>query len=317
MVLVSAMAEVELKKEETANISLEFGTNGCNTSLLERFLIQLISENKCNYTAILAYISCILSIALNFSIFVIIVSDKTLRKKGNNVFTGSLALSDSFFSVAVIVLVSISKPGRDEVFLYTFTACLTFAIISIQTIGVVAIERLLVIVIFPFRRINTPKKMLLVCFCIWGFTISFSSVLLIAHKHDELGFIMSVWDVVILVNVYVSYALIYWSVKNHEKKVSDHRTQEINISKKLLKTFLIICVTCTVCWMPIITLTILEHFGKIDCNKNAYTHIFIISFNLALAYSIANPIVYGFRIHELRNAIGERFTSLWTLSVRQ
>ncbi|XP_033106763.1 G-protein coupled receptor GRL101-like [Anneissia japonica] len=313
------MAEVELETdEETANFSIELDTDGCNTSLIDRFLIQLTFNNKYNYTAILAYISCILSIALNVSIFVIVVSDKTLRKKGNNVFTGSLALSDSFFSVAVIVLVSICRAEREMMFLYTFTVCLTFAGISIQTIGVVAIERLLVVVIFPFKRnINTPKKMLFVCFCIWGFSISFACALLITHKEDEFGFIMSIWDVVIFVNVYVSYAVIYLVVKNHDKKVSKFRTQEFNTSKKLLKTFSIIIFTCTVCWMPIITLTVLDYFDKLDCNKTIYPHIFNISFILALAYSIANPIVYGLRINELRNAIDERFISLRNFTIAQ
>ncbi|XP_071959786.1 uncharacterized protein [Antedon mediterranea] len=271
--------------------------DSCNVTLADDLSDKLVNTKHKTISVTLA----VTSFLLNASMVLIIVTEKALRKR--NIFQVSLALSDICFAVCVFLLSYIGK-FESEV----FCICITFAVISIQAIGAVAVERFVVLVVFKFKkRAVATKSQIATCICIWFISLGTTSIFFIAGHTDHLSFVLSILDLIILATVYISYIIIYLSIKKHIRKMSNC-TSAAKKSKKLILTFSLIIVTCTICWFPLIVHTIVEHLGVNQCKRNVSIPGFFI---LALCYSIFNPIVYGLGINEIQIVIKERAMKLY------
>ncbi|XP_071948892.1 melanocortin receptor 4-like [Antedon mediterranea] len=283
----------------------------CDYTLKDILLFTFKTEERYLYCVVITYVLSILSLLLNIYMVYTFATEQTLHKR-HYLFTVSLAITDAIFALTSLVSVSVGQSVGQTGTLILSVVRTSSVMASFQTLEGIAVERLFVIVLYPLdKNINSPKRILSGIAVIWGVSAVVAGCLHFINEFDILSVIVPIWNLTILIVVTITYAVIYRAIFKHEKKISAHRSQELQLSKKLLKTFSIIICTCTVCWLPADILSIVDLILKDDyCTYDYFVDVHAMEYNLALAYSFINPLVYGLGILELRTLNKKRMESM-------
>ncbi|XP_033124234.1 adenosine receptor A3-like [Anneissia japonica] len=282
----------------------------CNFTLIEIVNYQLQTRSDTyNYYYIIVCIFCSISIVLNLHVILPFIFERDLRKR-HHILIGSLALSDCLFAVTILISTAGGNLKPNTRMLLSIIG-VAAAIISLQTLVAIAIERLFVIVLYPFdKNVNSPKRLFAVASMIWILSFTFTLLMNYLGNQKTLDNSLGIWNLLILLVLHVVYFIIYKSVARHEKKMASSRSRGFFVSKSLLKTFSIINGSCAVCWLPIDILRILDIFFDLSCKEEFYIDLYLIGFSLAVVYPVINPLVYGWRLKDLREATHRRMLRL-------
>ncbi|XP_033124155.1 sphingosine 1-phosphate receptor 2-like [Anneissia japonica] len=286
----------------------------CNFTWIEMVNYQLQTRSDTyNHYYIIICIFCSISIVLNLHVILSFIFEKDLRKR-HHIFIGSLALSDCLFSVTILISTAGGnlQPNTRKLLC---TIAVAAAIISLQTLVAIAIERLFVIVLYPFDKdVNSPKRLFAGASMIWILSFTFTLLMNYFGNQKKLDNILGIWNLSILLVLHVVYFIIYKSVARHEKKMAPSRSHVEYVSKRLLKTFSIVSGSCAVCWLPIDILKL--RIFDLSCKEEFYIDLYLFGFSLAVVYSVINPLVYGWRIKDLREATHRRMLRLCNMCRR-
>ena len=260
----------------------------------------------------------------NLLIIWAIHTEPTLRNTTNKIIE-SLAWTDflSSFLVTPLFTVSLAK-GK---WVFGNTVCwtqgfllITLAVATVDTVAVVAINRLLKVV-FPDsynKFFGTPRKTNLIIICVWGLSVSLALIPFIgwrkSYVYDPQYFLCDVvWDhanlayttILLLLSGYsataiitVSYAWIYIQYRRSSNNVKSHakggdienirlQLRQQQAENKVLMLTVAMVSFFIICWSPIIVLvTVIPHVNTIPARVKTATKI-IMSLN-----SAGNPIIY-------------------------
>ncbi|XP_033122533.1 G-protein coupled receptor 12-like isoform X2 [Anneissia japonica] len=177
-------------------------------------------------------------------------------------------------------------------------------LISLFAVSCVAIDRYIALVWAPmkYHLIVTPKSCTLAVIIVIA-SQTFVGILLNLYRQCEICFPMILF-LYIALNVTL-YIVIYKSIGNNRKSISIPR-HTLDESKRLLRTFCIIVGVFTltlglVCFMYIFLIV----NGTIPDPKTVITYY--LCYFLMTINSLANPIIYWFRLSEFRKAVKNIF----------
>ncbi|XP_071950894.1 adrenocorticotropic hormone receptor-like [Antedon mediterranea] len=238
----------------------------------------------------------------NAIVLLIVLKSKKFRNK-RNIFLFSLSLADFIVGLqSVLIYADIFNES------YVFGSILdAMFLVSMFSISAVCIERYIAIVGAPFtyKQIITLKRCLVVCFFIWDIPIT---VILVIYGYVYNRWTRFAFACVSLCSI-VANCILYYKIsleltKNDRKITEDFRNNMLGRSRKLIRSFTILLVISSVCWLPLCCFwTLAVIYETVDNNVNSENWLFC----LALSNSVINPIVYWFRLpgikEELQNLI--------------
>ena len=105
--------------------------------------------------------------------------------------------------------------------------------------------------------------------------------------------------------------MVYLESRRHEKQIAEQQVslearEKFLKEKKALKVSTTIVFIFIICYLPIMTLRVINFAFGVDKISSISTHvIFVSSVSLALINSFLNPLIYSVRLRQFRVAIIE------------
>ncbi|XP_071940965.1 adrenocorticotropic hormone receptor-like [Antedon mediterranea] len=291
--------------------SNETGSFLCNYSL-SGIYYQILGADEYHVNKVLFQITCVIAVLLNVFVILQFIVEKELRKR-SHIFTCSLALSDGLFAVFFLISVKIKNASTTSSIIVA-TVGISASLVSLFTLLAIAVERLLVIVLFPFNpNVNSARKIFFILALIWLFSFIFIGLLFAFGHLYEMETFLTIFKICLIHILHSIYFMIYRYVAKQDKKMEAHRFRgslqsntNVSTTRKLLKTFSIIISSYALCWLPINVTTLLDIFLNISCTSEIYIDVYAIAFNFAALYAVINPLVYGWRNKDIRKSVKKR-----------
>ena len=256
---------------------------------------------------------CLAALVGNSAILIAIKKTPTLHSPANVLLAG-LAISD--FAVGLIVeplLLTLLLPGTYGLTPSTYRViCLIYdnaayilCGVSFHTITATGVDRFLALQLhLRYNSIITTSRAILAVIAIWLW-LGFWSVLWL-EGFDILPPTAIAVFLLLIVN-FAIYLKIHLIVRRHQKQIQHQQLQTNNgnifrikmLKKSTLNTFLIfILMIC--CYVPITSLLATGH------GRTSFTALFITS-TIVFLNSSLNPLLYCWRVREIRAAIKQLF----------
>ena len=181
------------------------------------------------------------------------------------------------------------------------------------TITAISVDRLLALLLgLRYRQVVTLKRTYLVVIALWFVSIVFSAMYfwkpIITFWYGTLGIPLS------LITSILSYTKIFITLRNHQNQVQDHvpqpnQTNQLNVVryKKAISTAIWLQVSLVVCYLPCGVVTALATSGGRSSSvyQAWYYAVSLVYFNSSI-----NPILYCWKIEEVRQAVKDTITQL-------
>ena len=178
--------------------------------------------------------------------------------------------------------------------------------VSLCTQTAISVDRLLALLLgLRYRYVVTLKRAYVTVVTFWVLPTAFSATLF-WNPFTTLWYSIVV-IVLCLVTSIVSYTKIFLNLRHHQNQVQDHVQQpnqanQLNIEryKKAVYTAIWLQLTLVACYLPnIITLTLIAKSGL---SSSTY-HVWNYALSLLFLNSSLNPILYCWKIAEVRQAV--------------
>ena len=257
--------------------------------------------------------------ALNFVVLGAIWSKPTLHKPANILLLG-LALSDLAVGLIVqplfvVILIYEVQQGKYPVFRQVFRSIQAFFIsATVLTLTSVSVDRCLALILhLRYVAVVTVKKTLLVLCLIWLASVAYVVTFLIDNElHRSVSFF--VIALCILVNTLACWT-IYRICRRHRIQIQNQELPNqpeafgIKRYRKSLITMIVLLILLFVCYTPYICMRALTNFTDFPSSPRK---IFMLRLSSSLVYlnSSINPLVYCWRIPEMRVAMKQFWKSL-------
>ncbi|XP_033113746.1 adrenocorticotropic hormone receptor-like [Anneissia japonica] len=244
---------------------------------------------------------CALTFLTNLLVFIVLITDTKLHKK-QNAFIGLLSLADMSYSISTFLAIHKNPVGsgyRGVLWSIADGALLT----SVLALAAIAIDRYIALIWAPFRYniIVTPKRCVTVCLLlVFGPFVLFSIIYAFFDNTTANVTITCVTAAIIIMNTCI-YRNIYKQLQRKQVGIPVMQ-QDLEESKKLLMTFTIIVGIFIITWTPLIILTLTTGVLGLFGNGRSYFLMMIIGYEIGMVNSLANPIIYWFRMPTFRRA---------------
>ncbi|XP_033112975.1 adrenocorticotropic hormone receptor-like [Anneissia japonica] len=253
----------------------------------------------------------VLAASENTVVLYLVMASKKLRIK-RNVFLFSLSLAD--FAVGILSFLIFFNIFYESI---VFVAVLdAMFLVSMFSISAVAIERYIVIVAAPFtyKQVITFKRCIIVCVLFWILTISlFIAVYAyVYNKYTRLVF--CIFSLITIIASYILYFRISVSLRKNDQNVTKHLGQNaVGRSQKLIRSFGILLVVATICWLPLCCFFIIAVFDE-SVDENVF--VLNVLYCLSVSNSLINPFIYWYRLPEIKEGIYD-LACCWRPGVRE
>ena len=185
--------------------------------------------------------------------------------------------------------------------------------VSLFTITAISVDRLLALLLgLRYKQVVTLKRTYGVVIALWFVSTVFSVMFFWKP-------IITLWYGTVaiplgLITSILSYTTIFFALRNHQNQVQDHvqqpnQTNQLNIAryKNAVSTAIWLQLTLVVCYLPYGVVTALATSGgrSSSVDKAWYYVVSLVYLNSSL-----NPILYCWKIEEVRQAVKETIKQL-------
>ena len=163
---------------------------------------------------------------------------------------------------------------------------------------------------YNYSKVFTKTRVLMASTAAWFITAT-AHVLLYIDQSAWFNPITSAFVGAILVFVIFSTVMVYLESRRHEKQIAEQQVslearEKFLKEKKALKVSTTIVFIFIICYLPIMTLRVINFAFGIDKISSISTHvIFVSSVSSALINSFLNPLIYSVILRQFRVAIIE------------
>ena len=280
-----------------------------------------INASQAKLVEIFAGLSIFLAIALSFGNVVILSALYRVSSiyPPTKLFFRCLAATD--LCVGLIVqplyttsIMSYAMEMNENVSYYTGKICATSSTIlcgvSLLTTTVISVDRLLALLLgLRYRTFVTLRRARFVITCIW---IMMATIAMIGlWKADVFNKVTSVMTVLSLITWISSYAKIYLTLRKHQTQIQKDSTHgqpymvgfAVNIARyrKTVSSILWVQLALLACYAP---------YGIVAGMKINTLACYLVSSALVHLNSTLNPILYCWKIREVRKAVKDTIQQL-------
>ncbi|XP_078344472.1 adenosine receptor A3-like [Oculina patagonica] len=308
-------------------------TNSSTCQTLQPFLDIEARENLPQFYIIASISACALDFimcftTLLFNMVVILAIWRTpLLHQPRNVLLCSLAVSDFFvglttqpsFLVAEISLLL----GNMElyclaVFIHFYTSWM-FNGVSFLTLSAISFERYLALRFhLRYAELITNTRVFITVIIFWSIWVTWITLLWFWAKSKLLTHILIALCILISTIDAWCYFIIYKTVKRHNKQIQDSQQQTHQSMvryRRTTNTMIILISAFALSYFPfIITTAISASQAKEDMRTSAAHCLAVV---VIFANSTANPLIYFWRVAELRETAKQAFRKLIPKKVKQ
>lgn len=284
------------------------------------------------------YIQLVISITINgltfpFTAFFngclifYIIREPTLRQKKSNVLIGYQAVTDLAVGVVAQPLFIATQLCRITGQCRTCAVDSAFYYVAIVTCGssihhliLIAWERYVAIKhALRYRLIVTTNRLLAGTITAWLVEIIFTVIFFVGIRQPLINDIIVVVVLLICFSIIAYfYTAIYLESRRHRNQIIKATTLQhgMNLSRKMefkaAKTTALVVGCLLTCYAPALAVLITMHFIFSITSSNASLWVCIFSWKntFFLLNSLFNPLIYGWRIHEIREIMARTFK--WT-----
>ena len=280
-----------------------------------------INASQAKLVEIFAGLSIFLAIASSVGNFVILSALYRVSSiyPPTKLFFRCLAATD--LCVGLIVqplyttsIMSYAMEMNENVSYYTGKICATSSTIlcgvSLLTTTVISVDRLLALLLgLRYRTYVTPRRARFVITCIW---IMMATIAMIGlWKADVFNKVTSVMTVLSLITSMSSYGKIYLTLRKHQTQIQKDSTHgqpyvvgfAVNIARyrKTVSSILWVQLALLACYAP---------YGIVAGMKINTLACYLVSSALVHLNSTLNPILYCWKIREVRKAVKDTIQQL-------
>ena len=230
----------------------------------------------------------------------------------------SLALTDlcvglfaePFFVTFLITLENGSKNICSQVIIISVSIYICFGLLSLFTLTAISVDRLLALLLgIRYRQVVTFKRVLVIVICFWTLCVTFSVTSFWTYEFLKYyGFISVLLCVVISTCCYIK---IYRKLFHHQAQIQEHVHQgqqnghaPLNIARyrQTVSTALWVQLMLVTCYLPA---GIVTAFIAVDEMTAVLFMAWTFSLTLTFLNSTLNPILYCWKIRDMRRAVVE------------
>ena len=190
-----------------------------------------------------------------------------------------------------------------------FTTSTILSLVSLLTLTAVSVDRLLALLLgLRYRQVVTLKRTRFIIIAFWVLPAGFTTASLFWKLRIILSYRAIVTSVCLVTSTF-SHTKIFFTLRRHQNQVQDHfqqpnQTNQLNIARfrKAVSTALWLQFTLIVCYLPLV---ISGNLFRKTKRSSSYIVAFSYTFTLVLLNSSLNPILYCWKIDEVRQAMKE------------
>ena len=188
-----------------------------------------------------------------------------------------------------------------------------FCGVSVLTLTAISVDRLLALLLgLRYRQVVTLKRTYVIVIAIWVVCTVSSATRFWNLLITVLCFII-VTSLCLVISIF-SYTKIFLTLRHHQNEVQDHvqqpnQTNQLNIAryKKAVSTAIWLQLTLVACYLPYnLVMVLLSYSGE----SSFLCYALIYTITLLCLNSSLNPILYCWKIEEVRQAVKETIRQL-------
>ena len=183
-----------------------------------------------------------------------------------------------------------------------------FCGVSVLTLTAISVDRLLALLLgLRYKQVVTIKRTYVIVIAIWV-ACTVSLAIEFWNRLITLRCVIIVTSLCLVISSF-SYTKIFFTLRHHQNEIQDHvqqpnQTNQLNIPryKKAVSTAIWLQLTLVACYLPSVIVAVLTSYSGLSsslCNAWIYTA------TLVYLNSSLNPILYCWRIEEVRQAVKE------------
>ena len=181
------------------------------------------------------------------------------------------------------------------------------ALTSLLTLTAISVDRLLALLLgLRYRQVVTLKRMRLIIIIFWVLSAGVAAMRLFYNFNITLRYDAIVISLCIVTSIF-SHTKIFFTLRRHQNQVQDHvqqpnQTNQLNIARfrKAVSTALWLQFTLIVCYLPqVVSVNLFTE------PSSSYIVAFSYTTTLVFLNSSLNPILYCWKIDEVRQAMKE------------
>ena len=206
---------------------------------------------------------------------------------------------------------------------YASTLCFTtasmFCLVSMLTLSAMSVDRLLALLLgLRYKQVVTLKRAYVIVIAIWV-VCTVSSAIQFWNRVITLWCFSILTSLSLVISIF-SYTKIFLTLRHHQSQVQDHfqhpnQANQLNIAryKKAVSTAVWLQLTLVACYLPTNMVTVLTSYTSGVSSSLCYASIYATT--LLYLNSLLNPILYCWKIKEVRQAVKDTIRQVLFLCV--
>ena len=189
-----------------------------------------------------------------------------------------------------------------------FTTGTILTLVSLSTLTAISVDRLLALLLgLRYRQVVTLKRTRLMIIVFWVLSTGFTTAKLFLNLRIISRYRAIVTSLCLVTSTF-SHTKIFFTLRRHQNQVQDlvqpaNQANQLNVARfrKAVSTALWLQFTLVVCYLPVISANLLMK------TEPSSSYIVAFSYTLTLVFlnSLLNPILYCWKIDEVRQGMKE------------
>ena len=267
---------------------------------------------------------CLATLLFNTVVIIAIWRTPVLHQP-RNVLLCSLAISDffvgltsePFFLVAEISLLCVKMEIYClAVFIHFYTGWM-FNGISFLTLSAISFERYIALRLhLRYAELITTTRVLITALIYWAIWVTWMTLLWFWAKDKVVTYILIAFCCLTLTAVAWCYVVIYKTVKRHNKQIQSSQQQThrfLGRYRRTTKTMIILISAFVLSYFPFTITSAISASQEKEDMKTSAAHSLTVLF--IFGNSAANPLIYFWRVADLREAAKQAVRSLFHLKM--
>ena len=191
-----------------------------------------------------------------------------------------------------------------------------FCGVSVLTLTAISVDRLLALLLgLRYRQVVTLKRTYVIVITLWVLSALLSAMWLWSPSITYLYQIIAI-PLCLAISIF-SYTKIFFTLRHHQNQVQDlaqqpNQTNQLNIAryKKAVSTAIWLQMTLVACYLPYGVVTVLTTSGG---RSSSVSNVWFYAVSLVYLNSSLNPILYCWKLEEVRQAVKNTIRQVFCL----